>query len=479
VSRILVVDDEASVRFVFREALSERGHEVEEASGGGEARALLAGPRFDVVFLDVRMPDVSGFELLEEITAAGGDAPPVVIVTAQNTFDNAIEAMKRGAFDYLTKPFDIAEIEAIVTKAERLRGLRHEVVDLRRQVGQVYREGAMLVGRTPPMIDLYKTIGRIAPSDATVLILGESGTGKELVARTIHYHSRRREGPFVAVNMAAIPSELIEAELFGHERGAFTGAVEAREGRFREAHGGTLSLDEVGDLPLPLQAKLLRVIQESEVTPLGSKRSIPVDVRIVAATHQDLETAVKEGRFREDLYFRLNVVPIRVAPLRERRDDIPLLVQHFVERFSSELGLPQRWPTEKAVEALVEHRWPGNVRELENVIKRALAFASAEVITEDDVAVALHRPGGSEKDWTEGVRRELAEMLETPDTAGERGPYWTLVDRLERAVLEEALDRASGNQLQTARLLGINRNTLRKKLSELGIDTRVRRGPPR
>ncbi len=476
-SRILIVDDEPSVRFVLSEALTERGHAVEEAVGGEEARRALSGAPFDMVFLDLRMPDVGGFEILDEIVARGPGGPLVVIVTAQNTFDNAIEAMKRGAFDYLTKPFDLADVERLVTKALALRGLRHEVAQLRRQVGEAFRAGELLVGKTSAMVDLYKTIGRVAPTDAGVLLLGESGTGKELVARAIHYHSRRSEGQFVAVNMAAIPTELIEAELFGHERGAFTGAVEARTGRFRQAHGGTLFLDEVGDLPRPLQAKLLRVLQEQEVTPLGGHKPIPVNVRIIAATHQNLESAVRDGRFREDLYFRLNVVPIRVAPLRDRREDIPLLVSHFVERFGEELGLPRRWPTESALAALTTHSWPGNVRELENVIKRSLALASGEVITEEDVHLATDR-GMAATDWIEGVRREVGAMLDDPDTAPERGPYWSILERVETAVLVEALERAGGNQLRAARLLGINRNTLRKKLGEHGIEMRTsRRGP--
>ena len=476
-SRILIVDDEPSVRFVLSEALTERGHAVEEAVGGEEARRALSGAPFDMVFLDLRMPDVGGFEILDEIVARGPGGPLVVIVTAQNTFDNAIEAMKRGAFDYLTKPFDLADVERLVTKALALRGLRHEVAQLRRQVGEAFRAGELLVGKTSAMVDLYKTIGRVAPTDAGVLLLGESGTGKELVARAIHYHSRRSEGQFVAVNMAAIPTELIEAELFGHERGAFTGAVEARTGLFRQAHGGTLFLDEVGDLPRPLQAKLLRVLQEQEVTPLGGQKPIPVNVRIIAATHQNLESAVRDGRFREDLYFRLNVVPIHIAPLRDRREDIPLLVSHFVERFGEELGLPRRWPTESALAALTRHSWPGNVRELENVIKRSLALAWGEVITEEDVHLASDRRTAG-TDWMEGVRREVGAMLDDPDTAPERGPYWSILERVETAVLVEALERAGGNQLRAARLLGINRNTLRKKLGELGIETRTsRRGP--
>jgi two-component system nitrogen regulation response regulator GlnG len=468
--KILVADDESSIRFVLREALEAAGHGVVEAASAEEARERLAHDAFELAFVDVLMPGASGLELLEEWSGRA-DAPPVVIMTAQNTFDNAVLAMKRGAFDYLTKPFDLRQVEALLDKARRLRGLRGEVAELRRQVADVFRAGEILVGTSPAMVETFKTIGRVASSEASVLILGESGTGKELVARAIHYHSRRSAGPFVAVNMSAIPSELIEAELFGHERGAFTGALEARAGRFREAEGGTLLLDEIGDLPLPLQAKLLRVLQEREVTPLGGRRPVPVDVRIVASTHVDLEAAVAAGRFREDLYFRLNVVPIRMAPLRERPEDVPVLVSHFVERFARELSVPRRWPAEAAMRRLQAHRWPGNVRELENVIKRMLVLASGDVLGEDDVANALAgaRPPSAPSDWTELVRRELAEMLEDGAPTSEPGPYWSLVQRLERAVLESALARSGGNQIQAARLLGINRNTLHKKLVELGL----------
>jgi two-component system, NtrC family, nitrogen regulation response regulator GlnG len=472
-TRILVADDEASIRFVLREALSEAGHEVVEAADGYEARERLGAQRFDLALLDIRMPGPSGLDLLDAVTARGNDGPLVVILTAQNTFENAVEAMKRGAFDYLTKPFDLPQVQALVEKARTLRSLRGEVAELRRQVGEGFRTGEALVGKTAAMLDLFKTIGRVSASDAAVLILGESGTGKELVARAIHYHSRRREGPFVAVNMTALPSELIEAELFGHERGAFTGATEARVGRFREAHGGTLLLDEIGDLPLALQAKLLRVLQERIVTPLGGRQSVPIDVRIVASTHRDLAALVAEKKFREDLYFRLNVIPVRIAPLRERRADVPLLVSHFVERFSQELGVPRRWPTETALERLCRHAWPGNVRELENAVKRALVLASGDVITADDIEHATSIAPASSGDWAELARRELAEHLERGDGAGDEegttGPYWSFVSRLERAVIREGLSRSKGNQIQAARLLGINRNTLRKKIAELEL----------
>jgi two-component system nitrogen regulation response regulator GlnG len=437
VSRILIADDEASIRFVLREAFASSGHELVEAKDGEEARALLE----------------------RELRGRGPEAPLVVIITAQNSFENAIEAMKRGAFDYLTMPFDLAQVEALVEKAQRQNELRAEVAALRRRVGESFRSGDAIVGSTPEMVDLFKTIGRVAQSEADVLILGESGTGKEIVARAIHYHSPRREAP---------------AELFGHERGAFTGATDSRVGRFRDAAGGTLLLDEIGDLPLPLQAKLLRVLQEREVRPVGGQRSLPVDVRILAATHQDLEAEIKAGRFREDLYFRLNVVPVRIIPLRERQGDIPALVHHFVERFSRELGVPARWPTEDTLERLRHHHWPGNVRELENVIKRALVLASGDVLTPEDIEIASDTGASGTANWTDGARRELGEML----SADAPGPFWELVHRLERAVLEEALTRSSGNQIRAAAMLGINRNTLRKKLIELEIDPQSPRRAP-
>ncbi len=468
-SRILIADDESSIRFVLREALEDAGHEVTEASDGDVAREKLAEQPFDLAFLDIRMPGVTGLDLLDEVRARGPAGPMVVIMTAQNTFENTIEAMKRGAFDYLTKPFDLEEVGALVEKVRQLQSLRGEVAELRRRVGGAFRSGEVLVGQSPTMLDTYKAIGRVAASEAAVLLLGESGTGKDLVARAIHYHSRRSGATFVAVNMSALPSELIEAELFGHEKGAFTGATEARSGRFRDAAGGTLLLDEIGDLPKALQPKLLRVLQQKEVTPLGGKEAIPIDVRIIAATHQDLERLVEQGRFREDLYYRLNVVPIRIAPLRERREDIPLLVHHFVERFAEELDVPQRWPTEAAIELLRSRSWPGNVRELENTIKRTLVMAAGDLITPDDIESAGQLSRAA-TDWTQVARREYAEHLDAHAENEERSPYWSFVERLERAIIHEAMSRSGGNQIQAARLLGINRNTLRKKLSDLGID---------
>ena len=476
--RILIADDEPSVRFVLREVLEGAGYSVEEAEDGAAARAKLEAGDYELAFFDILMPKASGLELLEELNQRGEDAPIVVIMTAQNSFDNAIEAMKRGAFDYLTKPFDLRQIEAVVEKALRLRELRGQLQSLRKRLDDPGVAHGVMLGSSPGTVETFKAIGRVSNSDVDVLLRGESGTGKELVARTIHHHSRRNEGPFVAVNMSAIPSELIEAELFGHERGAFTGAVEAQPGRFRDAAGGTRLLDEIGDLPLALQAKLLRVLQEREVTPVGGRHAIPIDVRILAATHRDLERRVQEGSFRQDLYFRLNVVPIRIAPLRERREDIPELVEHFVERFGRELGVRTRWPTPAAIEYLCTQPWPGNVRELQNVIKRALVLASGDVIDTDEVRAALDPAAVSgPSPWTEAMRREAAGMLESPDRAPEQGIYWSFVARVEQEVIREALKQSGGNQIQAAQRLGINRNTLRKKIELLGLKDATLRDP--
>ena len=340
--RALVADDEPSIRFVLREALETAGLDVVDVDNGDAALEALEEGSFEIAFFDVRMPGLSGLELLDRTKSLARDTA-VVIITAQNTLENAVEAMKRGALDYLVKPFRLAEITALTEKARRTRALEREVRALRREVARRAAPGERLVGKSPVLLEIFKTIGKVARSDVPVLITGESGTGKELVARAIHAASGRADGPFVAINAAAIPRELLESELFGHERGAFTGAVEARAGRFREADRGTLFLDEIGDMPLELQAKLLRVLQSGEVTPVGGRRAERVDVRILAATHRDLDAEVRSGRFREDLLYRLRVVPIALPPLRERPEDIPTLAEHFVARYAEELGTGPRW----------------------------------------------------------------------------------------------------------------------------------------
>ena len=462
-TRILVADDEASIRFVLREALE--GHEVVEAADGNEARERLAAQRFDLALLDIRMPGPSGLDLLDRVRSTGADVA-VVIITAQNTFENAVEAMKRGALDYLVKPFGVAEVKALVARARRARALEREVHELRREVGRRAAPGDRLVGRSPMMLEIFKTVGRLAGRDVSILITGESGTGKEVVARAIHAASPRETGPFVPVNTAAIPRELLESELFGHERGAFTGAIEARVGRFREASGGTLFLDEIGDMPVELQAKLLRVLQSSEVTPVGGRRAERVDVRIVAATHRDLDTMVADGAFREDLLYRLRVVPIHIPALRERREDIPVLAEHFVSRYAEELAGGARFLSQTALARLGRHAWPGNVRELENAIKRALVLADADVLSPEDFAFLDQAPSGGAHPGLESlVESAVAQALD----AGEADVYHRLLERIERPLIQAALARTDGNQIRAAALLGINRNTLRKKIAELDI----------
>jgi two-component system nitrogen regulation response regulator GlnG len=463
-ARVLVADDEASIRYVLREALGEAGHEVVEADSGDAALAELAAGPFEIAFLDIRMPGPSGLEILERLQASGSDTA-VVIITAQNTFENAVEAMKRGALDYLVKPFAIAEARALVEKASRSRALEREVRALRREVAG-HAGPERLVGRSPALLEIFKTIGKVASSNVPVLITGESGTGKELVARAIHNASPRAAGPFVAVNAAAIPRELLESELFGHERGAFTGAVQARSGRFRDAAGGTLFLDEVGDMPIELQAKLLRVLQSGEVTAVGARHPERVDVRILAATNRDPEQAVADGRMREDLLYRLRVVPIHIPPLRERPEDIPALAEHFVQRYGPELAGGTRYLAEASVDFLRAQEWPGNVRELENAIKRALVLSAGEVLSPEDFAF-LREPASAEASELEGaVAREVAALLRDPD-AGDLYPQ--ILERVERPLLEAVLRETDGNQIRAAARLGINRNTLRKKIAELGI----------
>jgi two-component system nitrogen regulation response regulator GlnG len=478
-SPILIADDEESIRFVLREALETAGHSVDEVETGDAALDALATGRYDVAFLDIRMPGPSGLDLLERMDALGVDTS-TVIITAQNTMENAVEAMKRGALDYLVKPFSLAAAVTLAEKAIATRSLHAEVRELRREVGRKLTPGGeRLVGRSPVLLDAFKTIGKVALRNVPVLVTGESGTGKELVANAVHASSPRAEAPFVVVNAAAIPRELLESELFGHERGAFTGAVEARAGRFREASGGTLFLDEIGDMPIELQAKLLRVLQNGEVTSVGGRDVIHVDVRIIAATHRDLDDEVKEGRFREDLLYRLRVVPIHMPPLRERREDVGLLARTFMTRYAAELSEGPAELADATIARLEEHEWPGNVRELENAIKRALVLHTGGVLTPDDFAfLDDHTP----RDETEGDAPTLAELVAADALAALDEPepgevYRTILERVERPLLEAVLSRTEGNQIRAAALLGINRNTLRKKIGELEIDVPTRTRP--
>ncbi|MBF0171577.1 MAG: sigma-54-dependent Fis family transcriptional regulator [Nitrospinae bacterium] len=464
--RVLVVDDEPSLRFVLSRGLGKLGYQVELAERFSEGMAALEAGGYDVAFFDIVMPDGSGLDLLTR-TLELHDPPSVVVMTAEATMKNAVEAMRRGAFDYLTKPFDLKEVESLVAR----------IVEYRRQV-RSSRTGAQktkpvaageIVGRSPAMQEVFKLIGRAANSDATILVTGPTGAGKELVARALWSNSPRADAPFVTVNCAAIPGQLLESELFGHMKGAFTGAHEDRKGKFAQAHGGVILLDEVGDMPLSLQAKMLRVLQEREVYPVGAVRSTKIDVRVVAATNRDLAADVAEGRFREDLYHRLNVVPIQLPPLSRRKEDIPALVEHFLEKIAAAFNEPRKSVTPEAMEALQNQPWPGNVRELENAVRRAVLMAPGATISRENLpADPVAFPAG----WGEGA--PLPTTLEQAVVAAMAGIpdgdlHHRIVGRVERALIEEALRRTGGVQTKAATLLGVNRNTLMKKVAEMGL----------
>jgi two-component system nitrogen regulation response regulator GlnG len=476
VGRILVADDEESIRWVLATALAGEGHVVEQVDAGDAALQRLLENHFDLALVDIKMPGLDGLSLLAQVRAAGLTTP-IVIITAQNTMANAIEAMKRGAYDYVTKPFDIEAVQLLVQRALEMRRQASDLNRLEREIRRRFELGVQIIGTTPAMQEIFKTIGRIAHTDATVLIEGESGTGKELIARAIHSHSSRWSGPFVALNCSAVPRDLLESELFGHERGAFTGAAEQRAGMFEVANGGTLFLDEVGDMPLELQAKLLRVLQEKEVTRLGGRDVIKVDSRIIAATNQDLDRAVQQGRFREDLYFRLKVVPITVPPLRQRRGDIPDLVAYFIDKINGEMGTNITGVSPEASALLNAHPWPGNVRELENTLVRAAVLAPGPTLMPRDLALATREATATvydEMSLEEVVRLKLKDYFRQIGDVEPTDLYQLILERVERPLIELTLERTHGNQLRAAAILGINRNTLHKKVIQLKITPRRR-----
>jgi two-component system, NtrC family, nitrogen regulation response regulator GlnG len=472
--RILVVDDEESIRWVLTRGLARRGWKVQSAENAHLALRRLAEQDYALVFLDVRLPDIDGLTLLKQIRALA-NPPMVVVMTAQGTVDTAINAMKKGAYEYIIKPFDLEDVVTLAHQALRTRAAVADVtipvpLDLR---DSLHASG--IIGRTEQMQQVYKMIGMVADRDVTVLVEGESGTGKELIARAIHRHSKRAKRPFVTVNCAAIPHELLESELFGHEKGSFTGATATTIGKFQQADGGTMFLDEVGDMDLNLQAKLLRVLQEKEFYRVGGRDSIRVDVRIIAATHQNLEVAVTQKRFREDLYYRLNVVPVYLPPLRERRDDIPLLIDYFLQRFEADLGTGRKFLSNEARDILLTYHWAGNIRELENVIKRAMVLTTSSVILPPHLPEAI-RGGIKEEDESDILRRlverKARALLLDVQAAGTGEIYHMILGEVERLLLQVVLDETDGNQLRTADLLGINRNTLRKKVRTLGVEVR-------
>jgi two-component system nitrogen regulation response regulator GlnG len=468
---ILVADDDAAIRTVLNQALSRAGYTVRLTSNGATLWRWISQGEGDLVVTDVVMPDENAFDLLPRIKKARPDLP-IVVMSAQNTFMTAIRASERGAYEYLPKPFDLKELITIVGRA-----LAEPKAGRREAPDEEPTENIPLVGRSPAMQDIYRVLARLMQTDLTVMISGESGTGKELVARALHDYGKRRNGPFVPINMAAIPRDLIEAELFGHEKGAFTGAAARSAGRFEQADGGTLFLDEIGDMPMEAQTRLLRVLQQGEYTTVGGRTPIKTDVRIIAATNKDLRILINQGLFREDLFFRLNVVPIRLPALRERSEDIPDLVRHFFALVEKE-GLPSKRIEPAAIERLKRYRWPGNVRELENLVRRLAALYPQETITENIIEAEFEQPAvavasadrASEETLSGSVERHLAVYFQSfGEGLPPPGLYHRILREIENPLISAALASTRGNQIKAAELLGVNRNTLRKKIRELDI----------
>lgn len=474
--KVLLAEDDGAIRTVVSRALSRQGYEVQATSVAAALWKWIAAGEGDVVITDVGLPDENSLDLLPRIRTLRPDLP-VIVMSAQNTLLTAVRATERGAFEYLPKPFDIGNLVAAVQRSLATRRSRAQAAP-----PAVSEEQLPIIGRAPAMQEIYRIIARLTGIDLTVLVTGESGTGKELVAKALHDFGKRKGGPFVAVNMAAIPRELIESELFGHEKGAFTGAASRRLGRFEQAEGGTLFLDEIGDMPLEAQTRLLRVLQQGEFVPVGGHHAVHTNVRIVAASHRDLRLMVSQGLFREDLFYRLNVVPIRLPALRERVDDVPALVQHFLVRAHGE-GLPLKTFTPEAMARLKSHGWPGNVRELENLVRRLAVLYAEDTVGEEVIARELEQArspspangageaGGAPDDSLQAaLERHLERYFRAFDgSTPPPGVYDRILREVERPLLLRTLVATRGNQLKAADILGLNRNTLRKKLRELDI----------
>jgi len=446
---VLIIEDEAKMRRLLELNLAEDGLTTLSAGDAESGLRLLHENSVDLVLTDLKLPGMSGVEFLHAAREYNATLP-VVVMTAFGSVETAVEAMKAGASDYVLKPFSLAEMRMVVRKELDVRNLREENRSLREALGQRYSH-PNIVARSPKMQEVLSTVERVAPSNATVLLGGESGVGKDLIARAIHEKSRRARGPFVKINSTAIPENLLESELFGYERGAFTGAVASKPGKFELADKGTLFLDEIGDVPPATQVKLLRVLQEREFERLGGTKTVKVDVRLIAATNRDLREALEQGTFREDLYYRLNVVPIEIAPLRERKEDIPDLVQLFVARFAAESGREFSGVSPRAMQMLTAHYWPGNVRELQNVMERACALAKGPVLDADDIHLE--------------VRAAKPSSGDIPFL-----PEGLTLEEYENDLVRQALHRAHGNKSQAARLLGLTRNALRYRLSKIGVE---------
>ena len=454
-ARILVVDDEKSLLEFLLIFLQEQGFEAVDAQSVEEARARLDAGSFDLVLCDILMPDGNGLDLLREIKSKTPQMA-VIMMTAYASSKSAVEAMKMGAYNYISKPFNLDELKVQVAGALEKSGLEAENVYLRRELEEKY-QFSNIIGKSPRMQEIFELIERVAKTSSTVLIRGESGTGKELIAKAIHFSSPRSERRFLSINCGAMPENLLESELFGHQRGAFTGAVRDKRGLFQEADGGTLFLDEIGETTPPMQVKLLRALQDRTVRPVGGNQEIPVDVRIIAATNRDLDEAISEGSFREDLFYRINVIPLGLPPLRQRREDIPLLVEYFVKKYSERLGIEPRRISMEALRVLETYDWPGNVRELENMIERALALGTADVITRHDLPASL--------------RQKVGDAAPTPTIAlpGSGLDLEEHLDSIRRDLMEQALGRCDGVQTQAAELLQMSFRSFRYYAKKLGL----------
>ena len=464
---ILVADDDGAIRTVVSQALGRAGYEVRATGNAATLWRWVSDGDGDIVITDVIMPDENGLDLIPRIRGIRPELR-IIVMSAQNTLLTAVKATERGAFEYLPKPFDINKLVDVVRRGLETPRSAEEKTDAEAE------DALPLIGRSPAMQEIYRTLARLMGTDLTVIINGESGTGKELVARALHDYGKRKDGPFVAINMAAIPRELIESELFGHEKGAFTGAQTRQAGRFEQAKGGTLFLDEIGDMPPEAQTRLLRVLQEGEFTTVGGRTPIKADARIIAATHHDLKQLIRQGLFREDLYFRLNVVPIRLPLLRERTEDIPELVRSFLAKAAAE-GLPWKIIENAAMNRMKDHSWPGNVRELENLIRRLAALYSQEVITVEDIEAELANASlENAEDKEKGLSQTVENLLSTyfsthADGLPAAGLYQRVLREVERPLITLTLQATQGNQIRAAEVLGLNRNTLRKKIHQLNI----------
>ena len=466
--KILIVDDDPALRLSFRKLLLKEGYEAEVAVSGEEALEMIDQP-LDLIITDVRLPGMNGLETFKKIRE-GKPRLPVVVMTAFGTTEMAIEATKLGAFDYVLKPFEIPDMLSLISQALETGRLSRTRVRLDENPSGT--EDA-IIGRSSSMQEVYKAIGRAAPTDATVLIRGESGTGKELVARALYQHSFRADKPFLVINCVAIPETLLESELFGYEKGAFTGAVHRRIGKIEQASGGTLFLDEIGDMPMSIQAKILRMLQERSIERLGGRQTVPVDVRIIAATNRNLESAIEEGRFREDLYFRLNVVSLYLPPLRERLQDVPLLAEYFLNKASHSMNLPNPGLTKEALSMLSSHEWPGNVRELANAMEKCLIFSRGKSIGPEDITTRVISEGQAQGRSPQAPDDTIKKWARAALAAGGENLLNVLTDHVAELIITEALNMTGGNRTRASELLGLSRPTLLAKIDKFNLKTEV------